>query len=65
MKKSVRRKAKYYDEHMEYYEKKESLIASHILVDSEEKAEDIIAEIEKAYLLKKQQENIHLVHQRM
>jgi len=38
---------KYYDEHMEYYEKKESLIASHILVDSEEKAEDIIAEIEK------------------
>lgn len=38
---------KYYDEHTEYYKKKESLIASHILVDREEKAEDIIDEIEK------------------
>lgn len=36
----------YYDEHAESYKKKESLIASHILVDSEEKAEDIIKEID-------------------
>lgn len=35
----------YYDSHIEHFKKKESLIASHILVDEEAKANDIIKEI--------------------
>ncbi len=38
---------KFYDEHKEFYQKGESVTASHILVETEEEAKDIIKELEE------------------
>lgn len=42
---SIEELKEYYDSHMEHFKKQESAIASHILVDEEDKAKEIIQEI--------------------
>lgn len=54
----------FYDGHIEYYKNNESLNASHILVDEEAKANEIIQEINDGLSFEEAAKNIHHVHQR-